>query len=49
MGTVQEEQYMQFPKALWFEKLATVTLIIGILVIGLMPLWLSDMIGESIK
>ncbi len=48
MGPVQEEGYMNLPKAQWFEKIATVTLIIGILIIGLMPLWLSDMIGNSL-
>jgi NADH-quinone oxidoreductase subunit M len=48
MGPVPEESYSTFPKARWFEKIATITLIIGILIIGLMPLWLSEMIGDSL-
>ncbi|MFZ1808392.1 MAG: hypothetical protein WAU36_14270, partial [Cyclobacteriaceae bacterium] len=48
MGPVRDESYHRFPKAKWFEKIATVSLIIGILVIGLTPLWLSDMIRESL-
>lgn len=48
MGDVRKEEYNSFPKAKWFEKLATVSLIIGILVIGLTPLWLSDMIRDSV-
>lgn len=48
MGPVGKEEYNSFPKAKWFEKIATVSLIIGILVIGLTPLWLSDMIWNSL-
>ncbi len=49
MGPVRNEAYNNFPKAKWFEKIATVSLIVGILVIGLTPLWLSDMIQESVR
>lgn len=48
MGPVRSEEYNDFPKAKWFEKIATVSLIIGILVIGLAPLWLSNMIWDSL-
>ncbi|HRX00369.1 MAG TPA: NADH-quinone oxidoreductase subunit M, partial [Cyclobacteriaceae bacterium] len=48
MGPVRSEEYNGFPKAKWFEKIATVSLIIGILVIGLAPLWLSNMIWDSL-
>ncbi|MBX2910907.1 MAG: NADH-quinone oxidoreductase subunit M [Cyclobacteriaceae bacterium] len=48
MGPVREEAYHGFPKAKWFEKVATISLIVGILVIGLAPLWLSDMIRDSL-
>lgn len=48
MGPIEKEAYTAFPKTKWFEKIATITLIIGILVIGLMPLWLSGMIGDSL-
>ncbi len=48
MGPVRDKSYHSFAKAKWFEKVATVSLIIGILVIGLTPLWLSDMIQNSL-
>jgi NADH-quinone oxidoreductase subunit M len=48
MGPIEKEEYNTMPKARWFEKIATVTLIVGILIIGLMPLWLSEMISGSL-
>ena len=48
MGPVKNTGYNNFPRAKWFEKVATLSLIAGILIIGLMPLWLSDMIWESL-
>ncbi len=48
MGPVKKDEYNNFPKAKWFEKVATLSLIAGILAIGLAPLWLSDMIWESL-
>ena len=49
MGPVQNENYNKLSSAQWFEKIATITLIIGILIIGLMPLWLSEMIADSLE
>jgi len=48
LGPVKNEEYNSFQDARWFEKVVTVTLIIAIAAIGLAPLWLSDMITESI-
>lgn len=48
MGPLKKEEYNNFPKAKWFEKIATVSLITGILIIGLMPLWLSDMVRDGV-
>jgi NADH-quinone oxidoreductase subunit M len=48
MGPVKNAEYESFAPARWYEKIATVTLILGILAIGLAPLWLSDMIGNSL-
>ncbi|MCB0729229.1 MAG: NADH-quinone oxidoreductase subunit M, partial [Ignavibacteriae bacterium] len=48
LGPVMDEEYKSFPDARWFEKVVTVTLIVAIAAIGLAPLWLSDMITESI-
>ncbi|MDL5048864.1 NADH-quinone oxidoreductase subunit M [Oscillatoria amoena NRMC-F 0135] len=49
MGPVRKEEYLKFEPARWYEKISTVTLIAGIVIIGIAPLWLSDMIMESIK
>ncbi len=32
----------------WFEKLSTVTLVAAIMIIGMTPFWLSDLIRESL-
>ena len=48
MGPIKNEKYNDLPKAMWFEKIGAVLLIIPILGIGLAPLWLSDMITESL-
>jgi NADH-quinone oxidoreductase subunit M len=49
MGPVKKEEYLQFHPATWYEKIATVTLIAGIVLIGIAPLWLSEMIMESLR
>ncbi|QOI96071.1 MAG: NADH-quinone oxidoreductase subunit M [Flammeovirgaceae bacterium] len=48
MGPVKNDEYNKFHPATWYEKLATVSLIAGIVVIGIAPLWLSDMIMNSL-
>lgn len=48
MGPIKNENYENLPPAKWHEKLATVSLIIGILIMGITPLWLSNMITESL-
>ena len=35
--------------AIWYEKIATVGLIVSIAIIGLYPIWISDMISESLE
>ena len=48
MGEVKNDSYNEFPPAKWYEKLATTSLIIGILIVGLIPFWLSNMISDSL-
>jgi NADH-quinone oxidoreductase subunit M len=48
MGPITNEHYNNLPPAKWHEKLATITLITGIAIIGIAPLWLSDMIMQSL-
>ena len=35
--------------AIWYEKIATIGLIVSIAIIGLYPVWISDMISESLE
>ncbi|HRJ29154.1 MAG TPA: NADH-quinone oxidoreductase subunit M [Cyclobacteriaceae bacterium] len=48
MGPVKNEAYNNLKDATWYERLATVTLIAAIVSIGIAPLWLSDIIMESL-
>jgi len=48
MGEIESEKYLEFPKAAWHERLATVTLMFFIVLMGMAPLWLSDMIIEGL-
>jgi len=48
MGEIQKAEYSEFNDARWYEKIAAVSLLIGIVGIGIAPLWLSDMILESL-
>ncbi len=49
MGQVKQENYLGFKDAHWYEKLSTISLIIGIAGLGLAPLWLSNMILDSLE
>lgn len=48
LGPVKNDHYLELKDAKWYEKLTTVTLIVAVAGIGLFPLWLSDMIYESL-
>jgi len=48
LGPVKNEHYLQIKDAKWYERLSTVALIIPVAGIGLAPLWLSEMIGDSL-
>ena len=48
MGPIKNEEYNNLKDATWYERLATVTLIAAIVIIGIAPLWLSDIIMESL-
>jgi NADH-quinone oxidoreductase subunit M len=49
MGELKDDSYKALTDAAWHEKLAVITLIIFITAIGTMPLWLSDMIIDSLE
>jgi NADH-quinone oxidoreductase subunit M len=48
LGPVKNKEYLSLKDAEWHEKLTGVVLIIAIAVIGMAPLWLSDMIMDSL-
>jgi NADH-quinone oxidoreductase subunit M len=48
MGPVKEEAYLDFPKVSWYERIGILLLLIPIIGIGVAPLWLSDLIYESL-
>ncbi|MFD1095526.1 complex I subunit 4 family protein [Salegentibacter chungangensis] len=49
MGPVKNEAYLNLPKATWYEKTGVLLLLIPIIGIGVAPLWLSNMILESLE
>jgi len=48
MGPIKNEAFDNLPEAKWYEKIATIALITGIVIIGIAPWWLSDMIMQSL-
>ena len=49
MGPLSNEEYKDLPKATWYEKTGLIILMIPVLIIGLMPFGLSEMLKESIQ
>ena len=49
MGPVKNEEYLSLEKVSWYEKLGILLLLIPIVGIGVAPLWLSDMILDSLQ
>lgn len=47
-GPVEKEEFMKITDAKWHERLSAITLMAAILIMGLFPLWLSDMIYGSL-
>jgi NADH-quinone oxidoreductase subunit M len=49
MGPLETNNVENIPKATWYEKTGILLLLIPVIAIGIAPLWLSDMIMESIQ
>ncbi|MFK5959504.1 MAG: NADH-quinone oxidoreductase subunit M [Lutibacter sp.] len=49
MGPLSNKEYAKLPKATWYEKTGLVLLMIPVIIIGVMPLGLSEMIKASIQ
>jgi NADH-quinone oxidoreductase subunit M len=49
MGPIRNEEYLKLERATWYEKVGVLLLLIPIVFMGVVPLWLSDMIRESLE
>jgi NADH-quinone oxidoreductase subunit M len=48
MGPITDKHFLHLEDANWYERLSTITLVVGITFIGMAPYWLSDMIHFSL-
>ena len=48
MGPVKDDTYMGFSKVTWYERLGILLLLLPIIGLGVAPLWLSELIFESL-
>jgi NADH-quinone oxidoreductase subunit M len=49
LGPIKDPHFEHLTDAKWHERLSTITLVVAIAAIGLAPLWLSDMIMDSLN
>ena len=49
MGPIKNSEFEDLPKATWYEKTGVILLLIPIIFMGVTPIWLSDMIRESVQ
>ena len=47
-GKVYDQHHLTLTDAVWYERFSVVTLIVAIAGLGMMPLWVSDMISYSL-
>ncbi|MEG1998867.1 MAG: NADH-quinone oxidoreductase subunit M, partial [Bacteroidales bacterium] len=47
-GPVQDKHHESLTDAVWYEKLSTITLIVAIAGIGMLPLWISDLVRGGV-
>ncbi len=48
LGQIKNPEYEQISDAKWYDKVSVITLVFGITLIGVAPLWLSDMINGGL-
>lgn len=48
-GTIKNAEFKQLTDATWNERFAVVLLVAGIVFIGTMPFWLTDLIGPDVQ
>ncbi|WP_242203978.1 complex I subunit 4 family protein [Aestuariivivens insulae] len=49
MGPIRNEAYLKLERVTWYEKFGILLLLVPIVGIGVAPLWLSDMIIDSLQ
>lgn len=49
MGPLEDPEYAKLPTAAWYEKVGLVVLMIPVVIIGVMPFGVTEMIKESIQ
>ncbi len=49
MGPLSNPEYAKLPKATWYEKTGLILLMVPVVIIGVMPLGLSEMLKSSIQ
>ena len=49
MGPIKNDEHLNLSDATWYEKTGVILLLIPIIFMGMTPIWLSDMIRESIQ
>ena len=49
MGPIKNIEFNTLPKATWYERTGVILLLIPIVFMGVVPIWLSDMIRESLQ
>ncbi|MBK8806082.1 MAG: NADH-quinone oxidoreductase subunit M [Bacteroidales bacterium] len=49
LGPIKDHHYEELKDAKWWEKTSLITLVLAILIIGMTPFWLSDIIQESLE
>jgi NADH-quinone oxidoreductase subunit M len=48
MGPIRNNEFLEMEKATWYERTGVILLLIPIVFMGVTPIWLSDMIRESL-
>lgn len=49
MGPVKNPEFENLPKVTWYERTGVILLLIPIVFMGVTPIWLSDMVRESLQ
>jgi NADH-quinone oxidoreductase subunit M len=49
LGPIRNDHYLELSDAKWFEKLGGITLVVAIAIIGIAPLWLSNLLREPLS